>query len=58
MLSRKHYKMIAKAIKDSIIKTNDNIHINKASLINDLNEIFYRDNNNYDDRRFIEACND
>ena len=50
--------MIAKAIKDSTIKTNDNIHINKASLINDLNEIFYRDNNNYDDRRFIEACND
>ena len=58
MLSRKHYKMIAKAIKDSTIQANNNTHINKASLINDLNDIFYRDNNNYDDRRFIEACSD
>ena len=65
MLSRKHYVVIAKAIKDNTntIKSQDGsidnrTFINKASLINDLSYIFACDNNNFDERRFIEACND
>ena len=57
-LTRKHYKMIAKAIKDSTNTIDNRTFINKASLINDLSYIFVCDNNNFDERRFVEACND
>ena len=58
MLSRKHYRVIAKAIKDNTNTIDNRTFINKASLINDLSYIFACDNNNFDERRFIEACND
>ena len=58
MLSRKHYKVIAQAIKDNTRTIDNKTSINKASLINDLSYIFVCDNNNFDERRFIEACND
>ena len=58
MLSRKHYRVIAQAIKDNTNTIDNKTSINKASLINDLSYIFVCDNNNFDKRRFIEACND
>ena len=58
MLSRKHYRVIAQAIKDNTNTIDNKTSINKASLINDLSYIFVCDNNNFDERRFIEACND
>ena len=58
MLCRKHYRVIAKAIKDNTNTIDNKTSINKASLINDLSYIFVCDNNNFDERRFIEACND
>ena len=58
MLSRKHYVVIAQAIKDNTRTIDNKTSINKASLINDLSYIFVCDNNNFDERRFIEACND
>ena len=58
MLSRKYYKMIAQTIKDNTHTIDNKTSINKASLINDLSYIFVCDNNNFDERRFIEACND
>ena len=58
MLSRKHYRVIAQAIKDNTRTIDNKTSINKASLINDLSYIFVCDNNNFDKRRFIEACSD
>ena len=58
MLSRKHYRVIAQAIKENTNTIDNKTSINKASLINDLSYIFVCDNNNFDERRFIEACND
>ena len=58
MLTRKYYEMIAQTIKDNTNTIDNRTFINKASLINDLSYIFVCDNNNFDERRFIEACND
>ena len=58
MLTRKYYEMIAQVIKDNTNTIDNKTSINKASLINDLSYIFVCDNNNFDERRFIEACND
>ena len=64
-MTRKHYKAIALAIKDSTLLTKHNKRspynydvINKDSLINDLCDIFISDNIRFDYRRFDEACND
>ena len=58
MLTRKYYEMIAQTIKDNTRTIDNKTSINKASLINDLSYIFVCDNNNFDERRFVEACND
>ena len=58
MLTRKYYEMIAQVIKDNTNTIDNKTSINKASLINDLSYIFVCDNNNFDERRFVEACND
>ena len=58
MLTRKYYEMIAQVIKENTRTIDNKTSINKASLINDLSYIFVCDNNNFDERRFIEACND
>ena len=57
-MTRKHYKAIAKAIKDNTL--NDDVlnesYIDKESFINDLCNIFISDNIRFDYRRFDEAC--
>ena len=59
MLSRKHYRLIAKAIKDStIINRRDITYIDKDLLINDLCGVFANDNNLFSRGKFVEACND
>ena len=55
MLSRKYYKMIAKAIRDNTrIRTYDTIA--KESLINDLCAEFKADNSLFSADRFVDAC--
>ena len=59
MLSRKHYRLIAKAIKDStIINRRDITYIDKDLLINDLCGVFANDNSLFSRSKFVEACND
>ena len=54
MLSRKHYKAIAQAIKDNSNKDFD--VVDKDRLINDLCDMFKQDNNRFDYDRFVSAC--
>ena len=62
MLSRKHYVVIAKIIKDNTIDDNkqrfNKTRLYKNSLINDLCVVFARDNNLFDSSRFRRACDD
>ncbi len=60
MLSRKHFVMFAKVIKDNTIIDNDkmlkNNNINRITLISDLMNIFSKDNPQFNGKKFIEAC--
>ena len=62
-MTRKHYRAIAKAIKDNSFNIND-LHvknvviINKHSLINDLCIMLKNDNRLFNKDIFIDACND
>jgi hypothetical protein len=57
MLTRKHYRLIAHAIKDStIINRRDITYIDKDLLINDLCIEFKRDNNLFNSDTFKDAC--
>ena len=60
MLSRKHYKMIAKCIKDnSDNAVSDYVGedmINKNSLIDDISNELKRDNINFNYTTFKVAC--
>ena len=57
MLSRKYYRLIAKAIADStIINRRDITYIDKDLLINDLCAEFESDNNLFNRNKFVEAC--
>ena len=59
MLSRKYYRMIAKAIKDSTTyDTYGDIIVHKDDLINDLCDELKADNSLFNRDTFIEACND
>ena len=58
MLSRKHYRMIAKAIKDNTVNKDNKKYIGKSNIMYDLIDLFRADNNNFDSQRFIEACDD
>ena len=59
MLSRKYYKMIAKAIKDN---TTDDLSghnkslIDKDNLMHDLAMDFKADNSLFNYDRFVDAC--
>ena len=55
MLSRKHYKMIAKVIQDNT-NLHPYTHIDKDNLINDLCAEFKADNGLFSRERFINAC--
>ena len=59
-MTKKHYIMIAKAIKNNTIvnlRKDDEIVIRKESLINDLINDFQSDNALFDWRKFDDACN-
>ena len=58
MLSRKHYRVIAKSIKDSttLDAYGDEI-VHKEDLIKDLCHYFTSDNSRFDYSRFNKACN-
>ena len=57
-MSRRHYKAIAQAIKDSTLKDNSMMLpiINKVSLINLLSIVFKDENSLFDKDRFLDAC--
>ena len=58
-MTRKHYILIAKIIKDNTFIHNDKpmmSNINKDCLIVDLCEMFKDDNKLFNKDRFIEAC--
>ena len=59
MLSRKYYKMIAKAIKDNTAEDksgNGKRLLDKDNLINDLTMDFKADNSLFSIDRFVDAC--
>ena len=58
MMSRKDYRLFAKIIKDNTIIKHDMMLpvLNKLNVINDLMLVFKEDNNNFNNRRFIDAC--
>ena len=59
MLSRKHYRVIAKAIKDSTTyDAYGDVIVHKDDLIEELCIIFARDNNLFSRSRFVNACDD
>ena len=55
MLSRKHYKMIAKCIKDNTMQDTQPI-INKVRFIEDISNELKRDNINFNYTTFKDAC--
>ena len=56
-MTRKHFILIAKAIKYNSIYTKSGIIIKKNALVDDLCHIFKLDNNNFNDDKFRNACN-
>ena len=57
-MTRKDYVMLARVIKDNTIIKSDMMLpvLNKLNVINELMLVFKQDNNNFDNRRFIDAC--
>ena len=59
MLSRKHYRVIAKSIKDSTtLDTYGDEIVLKEDLIKDLCHAFKLDNRLFSSHMFINACNE
>ena len=62
MLTRKYYKMIAQCIKDNTIELiddeygNTKEYINKDNFIYSLSIELKKDNNNFNNYTFVEAC--
>ena len=58
MLSRKHYKMIAKCIKDATYYNQDKYYnkVDKIQLIDSLSNELKRDNINFNYTTFKDAC--
>ena len=58
MLSRKHYISIAKIINENTSQTEDNntLIIDRDSFVNDLCQVFARDNNLFNSALFRRAC--
>ena len=59
MLSKKYYKMIARAINYNKIYSNNSTRkiIKMDNLVNNLCDEFKRDNSLFNKDRFISACN-
>ena len=58
MMSRKHYVAVAKIIKDNTLINSDKMlpTLSKTAVVSELCTLFVRDNNNFDMKRFIDAC--
>ena len=58
MMSRKHYVAVAKIIKDNTLINSDKMlpTLSKTAVVSELCTMFMRDNNNFDMKRFIDAC--
>lgn len=56
-MHRKHYRLIAHAIKQSSTSYSRN-KINKVVLIDELCNIFINDNSLFSRDKFVDACND
>ena len=58
MMSRKHYVAVAKIIKDNTLVQSDKMlpTLSKTAVVSELCTLFVRDNNNFDMKRFIDAC--
>ena len=56
MLSRKYYKLIARAIADNTEMTDFN-KVDKEALINYLSREFKADNGLFNRDTFVDACN-
>jgi len=56
MLSRKHYRMIARVIDSNTINNVPPLLIDKDDLINDLCRAFKIDNSSFNRDIFINAC--
>jgi hypothetical protein len=63
--TRVHYKAIARIIAESSaqvdtfdgdLATGSTQHIDKAELVSELSKLFQKDNERFDEGRFIEAC--
>ena len=60
MLSRKHYRVIAKIINENTCEVEDTTWkvLDKDTLVNKLCQVFARDNSLFSRERFINACDD
>ena len=66
MLTRKYYRLIAQCIKDNTIEVVDETtqdgetreYINKDNFIYSLSIELKKDNNNFNNYTFVEACSD
>ena len=60
MMSRKHYVAVAKIIKDNTLINSDKMlpTLSKTAVVSELCTMFVRDNNNFDMKRFIDACDE
>ena len=57
-MTRKDYIKIARIIKDNKLYTNNSTRkiLKHDSLINDICDMMYEDNNLFDRAKFIQAC--
>ena len=56
-MSRKHYRTLARIIKDNTMQDTQPI-LNKDSFILDVCDMLKEDNSLFNRQRFIDACND
>ena len=55
-MTRKHFKAIARIVKDSTLASNDKLIV-KDLLINELNDVFSEFNDLFNPTTFRDACN-
>ena len=55
-MTRKHFKAIARIVKDSTLASDDKLIV-KDKLVNELNDIFSEFNDLFNPIRFKDACN-
>ena len=55
-MTRKHFKAIARIVKESTLASNDKLII-KDKLVNELNDVFKEFNDLFNPITFKDACN-